>query len=220
MAMPLVMPHVQGSPFLRFGAVLALVAFDQWSKVAVFRWLGVDPRSYEHNDIPLLGTDWLRFANSCNGGAAFGQFDQFPYVLVLGRIAAVLFLTWLLLRADPRPRLVLWAMALVLAGALGNVIDNLGAGCTVFEPPDHPFLGVRDFVLVNFAPVGIDWNFPAFNVADSCITVGACAWILAGFLHRSEPRATPEPGTPGAGRDDSEPTAGTRETREARRSAE
>jgi lipoprotein signal peptidase len=66
----------------------------------------------------------------------------------------------------------------------------LGAGCTVFDRPGHPFFGVRDFVLVNFSPIGIDWNFPAFNVADSCITVGAAAWILAGFLHRSESDST------------------------------
>lgn len=184
------MALAQGSPLLRFGAVTLLVALDQWSKMAVFRWLGVAPDRLEHNERPLFGTDWLSFANSCNGGAAFGQFGQFPWVLVLGRIAAVLFLGWLLLRADPRPRLVLCAMTLVLAGALGNVLDNLGAGCVVFDRPAHPFLGVRDFVLVNFAPIGIDWNFPAFNVADSCITVGACAWILSGFLHRAESGAT------------------------------
>ena len=183
------MALAQGSPLLRFGAVALLVVLDQWSKVAVFRWLGIDPHLPGHNEIELFGSNWLSFANSCNGGAAFGQFGQFPWVLVLGRVVAVLFLSWLLLRAGSQPRLVLVAMTLILAGAFGNVIDNLGAGCTVFERPDHPFLGVRDFVLVKFKPIGIDWNFPAFNVADSCITVGACVWILSGFL-RHEP-ATP-----------------------------
>jgi signal peptidase II len=181
----------QGSPLLRFGCVAALVGFDQWSKRVVFAWLGVDPHAPVHGERELFGTTWLSFANSCNGGAAFGQLDQIPWILVVGRVAAVLFLSWLLLCAAPRPRLVLWAMALVLAGALGNVIDNLGAGCTVFTRPDHPFLGVRDFVLVNFAPIGIDWDFPAFNVADACITVGACAWILSGLLHPDRPRAEP-----------------------------
>src|SRR5262245_34864107 len=85
------MALVRGSPLLRFGTVAALVVFDQWAKVLVFRWLGVDPGRYEHNERPLFGTDWLSFANSCNGGAAFGQFGQFPWVLVVGRIAAVLF---------------------------------------------------------------------------------------------------------------------------------
>lgn len=186
---------VQGSPLARFGAVAGLVLLDQWSKVAVFDWLGIDPRGPGYNERKLFGTEWFSFANSCNGGAAFGQFDQFPWILVLGRVAAVLFLSWLLLRADPRPRLVLVAMTLVLAGALGNVIDNLGAGCVVHGRPEHPFLGVRDFVLVHFGPIGIDWHFPAFNVADSCITVGACAWILSGFLHRPAPEAS-TPGDP------------------------
>jgi lipoprotein signal peptidase len=64
------------------------------------------------------------------------------------------------------------------------VIDNLWTGCTV---AGHPFFGVRDFIDVYFGPLGVDRHFPAFNVADSCITVGACAWILASFLHRPPP---------------------------------
>jgi len=172
----------------RFGVVLALVAFDQWSKSAVFEWLGPGGRE------GLFGWDWLSFATSCNFGAAFGQFDQFPRILVVGRIVACGFLIWLLLRTPGRPRLSLWAMVLVLAGALGNLIDNLGTGCV--DLADRTFRGVRDFVLVYWKPlIGIDDYFPAFNVADSCITVGACLWILAGLVHR-EPKA-PVEGNPG-----------------------
>lgn len=174
---------------LRLAIVLALVAADQWSKSAVFEWLG--PGGHE----PLLGTRWLSFAISCNFGAAFGQFDQFPRILVVGRIAACGFLVWLLLRTPGRPRLTLWAMVLVLSGALGNLIDNLGTGCV--DLPGKTFCGVRDFILVYWKPlIGIDDYFPAFNVADSCITIGACLWILAGFVHR-EPKGTGE-GNPGA----------------------
>jgi signal peptidase II len=177
------MAFAKGSPFLRCGAIALLVLFDQWSKAAVFARLGVDPE-HTHMKEPLFGTTWLSFASSCNGGAAFGQFTQFPWILVLGRIVAVLFLGWLLVRAESRPRLVLFAMTLVLAGALGNLIDNLGAGCTI---PDHPFEGVRDFFEVYLGPIGIPKHFPAFNVADSCITVGACAWLVSGFLHKEKP---------------------------------
>lgn len=174
-----------GSTLVRFGSVALLVVFDQWSKVVVWQWLEASPdgRSVSRR----LAGEWLSFCSSCNGGAAFGQFTQFPYVLVIGRALAVLFLGWLLLRAGSRPRLPLFAMTLVLAGALGNLLDNLTTGCSV---SGHPFLGVRDFVDVYFRPLlGIDYHFPAFNVADSCITVGACAWILASFLHRP-PAAT------------------------------
>lgn len=184
------MGFTKGSPLLRFGIVAALVALDLWSKAAVFGWLGVEEGGSHAR--ALFGTTWLSFANSCNGGAAFGRFADFPWVLVLGRIGAVLFLSWLLLRTESRPRLVLVAMTLVLAGALGNLVDNLWLGCRL---PGHPFLGVRDFIDVWFRPLfGIDWHFPAFNVADSCITVGAGAWILAGFLHKPAPGPAVEPG--------------------------
>lgn len=182
------MPLARGKPVWRFGWVLLLVLFDLWSKDWVFRRLGADEWA---RSVPLeLSGEWLRFASTCNGGAAFGQFDQFPWVLVIGRACAVVFLAWLVLRAEPRPRLVLHAMLLVLAGALGNLIDNLWLGCTI---PGREFpLGVRDFLAVYFQPlIGIDYHFPAFNVADSCITVGACAWILAGFLHKPDAAGTP-----------------------------
>jgi signal peptidase II len=179
--------------FLRFGWVAMLVVLDQWSKARVFEWLGASPEG-RSSPKPLLG-EWLSFWSSCNGGAAFGQFSQFPYVLVIGRAVAVVFLGWLLARAESRPRLALYAMTLVLAGALGNLIDNLWTGCTILG---HPFLGVRDFVDVDFQPLfGIDRHFPAFNLADSCITVGACAWILASFLHK--PAAQPAPEQPAQG---------------------
>lgn len=185
------MPPAKGWPLLRFGAVALLVILDQWSKGVVY-----DAGFSERGDAlrrPLFDSDWLSFWNSCNGGAAFGQFSQFPTVLVIGRAAAVLFLSWLLWQALERPRLVLYAMTLVLAGALGNLIDNLWTGCPV---PGHPamLLGVRDFVAVDFGPlIGVDYHFPAFNLADSCITVGACAWIVAGFRHKSSTAPAPTP---------------------------
>lgn len=184
------MTFAKGAPLVRFGSVALLVVLDQWSKAWVFDWLDASP---EGRSLPRQLVDgWLSFWSSCNGGAAFGQFDQFPYVLVIGRALAVVFLGWLLLRADPRPRLALIAMALVLAGALGNLIDNLWTGCAIVGHP-APLMGVRDFVDVYFGPLGIDWHFPAFNLADSCITVGACAWILASFLHKPAPEPVPDP---------------------------
>ena len=176
----------------RFGFVAALVLFDQWSKYAVFAWLEPDglPRHSPHH---LLG-EWLNFWTSCNPGAAFGQFHQFPWVLVIGRAVAVVFLSWLLARCAAHPRLPLVAMTLVLAGALGNLVDNLWTGCEVARLAGTPFRGVRDFIDFDFQPLfGIDYHFPAFNVADSCITVGACAWILSGFLHRTVPQEDAKP---------------------------
>jgi len=176
-----------------FVVVLLLVWLDQWSKEAVFTWFRegrppLVPDVHGHRRY-LVSGEWLSFMTSCNSGAAFGRFDSFPRVLVVGRILAVLFLSFLLLRADTRHRAVLVAMVLVLAGAIGNVIDNLSTGC---GSEAFPF-GVRDFVNVWFEPLlGWDYHFPSFNVADACISVGAVLWVLTGFFHRPEPESEPD----------------------------
>jgi signal peptidase II len=56
---------------------------------------------------------------------------------------------------------------------------------------------VRDFIDVYFA--SWDWHFPTFNVADSCITVGAALLLLSGLFSRSEPAAEAAP--PGGARE-------------------
>src|SRR5262245_6697861 len=122
----------KSSVLLRFAFVALLAVLDQWSKSAVFASFDL---TRDGHALPRpLYFDWLSFVKTCNGGAAFGQFSQFPYILVIGRAVAVLFLGWLLLRASARPRLVLVAMALVLAGAIGNLIDNLWTGCRPGSP--------------------------------------------------------------------------------------
>ncbi|HEY8242099.1 MAG TPA: signal peptidase II, partial [Casimicrobiaceae bacterium] len=65
-------------------------------------------------------------------------------------------------------RMYLWGLALILGGAIGNLIDRLWLG--------H----VTDFVLVHWR----GWTFPAFNVADSGITIGAGLLILDSFRQR------------------------------------
>jgi len=81
-------------------------------------------------------------------------------------------------------------MVLVLSGALGNVIDNLGMGCGAEGLP----YGVRDFIAVWFEPlVGWDYHFPSFNVADACISVGAVLWISSGLFGPKEPSESEQP---------------------------
>ena len=170
---------------LCFAAAAALVLLDQWSKAAVFAWLGGgsvdlvrDPHG--HARLPLVG-DWLSFMLSTNRGAAFGRFGEWPHLLVAGRALAVACLTWLLATIDLRQRAVTVAIVLVLAGAVGNLLDNLFFGGV---ESDHPYGTVRDFIDVWFT--GWDWHFPTFNVADSCITVGAVLWVASGFFSTSK----------------------------------
>ena len=181
--------------FTRFAWVAFLVALDLWSKAAVFAWLtplrdrGELPLHHcglsAHGRWPLVG-DWLAFMLSVNQGAAFGKLGDMPYLLVGGRIVAILFVSWLLLRASPRKPWVAAAFVLILSGALGNVYDNLFR----IEPGSgHPFGAVRDFIDVYFGFA--DFHFATFNVADSCITVGATILVLNGLFGRHKPDAAP-----------------------------
>lgn len=178
-----------GLPWGRFLAVLLLVALDLWTKAAAFGWLDFEVEGAAH-DVHghwryTVVEPWLGIMLSCNRGAAFGNFGDFPYLLVGGRVLAIGVLGFLVWRADRRHRASFVAMTLVLAGAIGNLCDNLGLGCV---EDDHPFGLVRDFIDVWFVSEawGWDWHFPTFNVADSCISVGAVLWVLSGFFHRDE----------------------------------
>ncbi len=184
-----------------FLLAVLLVVLDQWSKVEVFEWLGPPgvprreaalTRDVHGHARALLAGQWLSFMTSCNPGAAFGQLDRYPGILVIGRCFAVVFLSVLFVRADPSHRAVFLAMLLVLAGALGNVIDNLWTGCEPRALGDEAWIRpkeVRDFIDVWFEPLlGWDYHFPSFNVADSCITVGAILWVFSGLLARRNER--------------------------------
>jgi signal peptidase II len=105
-----------------------------------------------------------------NKGAAFSFLADAPGwqtpLLVAFSLAAAVIVSVLLFRSPPRPMFCA-GLALILGGALGNVIDRLRFGQVV------------DFL--DFHALG--WHWPAFNLADSAITVGAVLLILDGFVH-------------------------------------
>ena len=133
---------------------LAVIALDQLSKLWIVQHFHIDERLHV---LPVLDiTLWY------NEGAAFSFLSQasgWQRWLFTG-LAFVVgggLLIWLRRLKGRTQWLLCCALALILAGALGNVIDRVRIGRVV------------DFVLVH-------WNnsiFPAFNVADSAITVGA-----------------------------------------------
>jgi signal peptidase II len=136
----------------------AVVAADQLTK-----WWAVS--SLPGNPIELIpGVLFLRYWT--NSGAAFGLLRGAGSFIALGAIAAVGLIV-LIVRELPG-RLEALAMGLVLGGALGNLGDRL------FRGP-----GLLDGRVVDF----VDFRyFPAFNVADSAITVGAALALLAAFV--------------------------------------
>lgn len=169
---------------VRFGVVAFLIALDLWSKHAVFAWLGATPppaaMAFDVHGTHLryeLSGDWLSFMLSWNRGMAWG-FDRLPpWLLVGGRLAAVAFLAWLVARSAASKRVLTWSLVAILAGAAGNLYDNL-----FLEPraARDTFGSVRDFIDVYF---GVwDWHFPTFNVADACISVGAVLLLLSSFV--------------------------------------
>ncbi len=194
--------------FLALFVVAALVGVDLYSKASVMPWLearmtrlaefhggfptpepDLQTDVHGHERHPVIG-NWLAAMHNLNYGAAFGQGGGLQKVLVPGRCIAVLVLGWLILRAPPKRRLYLSALVLVMAGALGNLYDNLFYKPWIADP-DKPFGPVRDFIDVYFARW--DWHFATFNVADACISVGVVLLLISTFLApKEEPAPDPE----------------------------
>jgi signal peptidase II len=151
---------------------LIVILCDQWTKYLVV----LNFEEFESITIwPVL--DFMRLHNE---GAAFSFLSRASgwqrwLFTALGLGVSVAILVWL--RRLPRrgQHLLAAALALILGGALGNVIDRVLWGHVI------------DFIRVHYQ----SWYFPAFNVADSAITLGAILLILEQLLDsvRSRPPA-------------------------------
>ena len=156
-------------------------------------------------------TDWFYIAFIENNGMAFGMEVGSKLFLSLFRIVAVVFLSWWMLKIKNRPQVAtgfIVCLALIIAGAAGNIVDCLFYGLMFNDPvpplvasfvPGDGYAGlfygrVVDmlyFPLFSFYwPYWIPWiggerfEFfrPVFNIADSAISVGVDCMIL--FYHR------------------------------------
>jgi len=165
-------------PWLRFVIVALLVGLDLWSKAGVFAWLESHPDGmtvdvHGHRRVTIIG-EWFATMRSWNPGMAFGFFGDHQVILVLGRLVAVSVLSFMLWRIPKQQLFGCVALTLVLAGALGNLYDNLfqgNLGEWFGGDVDLEMGEVRDFIDVYFSYW--DYHFPTFNVADSCISIGA-----------------------------------------------
>jgi signal peptidase II len=142
---------------------LAIVALDRATK-AWFETQTVEGwrRELIHNFIYLV--------HSRNSGIAFGVFSQTAGIgtrmlLIAGALVVIGALCWLLVTSRNAANLSLAGMALLLGGATGNVTDRIVHGA------------VTDFFEVLLG----SYTYPAFNVADSAITIGAIL-LLADLL--------------------------------------
>jgi signal peptidase II len=136
------------------GAALAvIVAIDQLTKAWAVSALADHPQH-------VIG-DFLVFDLSRNSGSAFSRFQGYTPVLAVLAMVIALFVARAVRHATDRWMLV--GLVLVLGGALGNLADRLA------RSPGFLRGHVVDFVAVGWWPV--------FNVADSCVTVGAVLLI-------------------------------------------
>jgi signal peptidase II len=153
-----------------FAASAAIVLADQLTK-----WL-VLARFAPGERIELTG--FFNLVLVFNKGAAFSLFADAPGwqtpLLVAFALGAAVIVSVLLVRSPGR-RTFCAGLALILGGAVGNVIDRLRFGHVV------------DFLDLHAA----GWHWPAFNVADSAITVGAALLILDGFRHHERRAGAP-----------------------------
>ena len=149
------------------GLALLLLMADQFTKVLILGYYKLGDGTYV--------TSFFNVVRVHNNGAAFsflataGGWQRWFFTGI--GIAAALFIVWML-RAHAGQKLFSFAMACILGGAIGNVIDRSMYGYVV------------DFLDFHYA----GWHFPAFNVADSAITVGAICLILDELLRVGKAR--------------------------------
>jgi signal peptidase II len=136
------------------GALVVIVAVDQLTKAWAVSALAKGPKH-------VIG-DFLVFDLSRNGGSAFSRFQGYTTVLAVLAIGIAVFVARAVRQATDRWTLV--GLVLVLGGALGNLGDRLA------RSPGFLRGHVVDFIAVGW--------YPVFNVADSCITVGAVVLIV------------------------------------------
>ncbi len=153
----------------------AVITADQATKALVVATLQLfERRSW----LPLLEITRLH-----NKGAAFSFLNDasgWQHYLFLGLAAVVSIgiIIWLARLKEGVSALLPCGLALIVGGALGNAIDRIARGYVV------------DFIHVHWFE---SWYFPAFNVADSAITVGAILLILDSLLDSARPGAAAKP---------------------------
>lgn len=138
---------------------VVIVIVDQLTKWAIIEWVPL------YDKIPL--NTFINLTHQKNSGAAFsfladaGGWQRW-FLAVLASAVSIVIVVWLWRIRNEEQNILTAGLALVLGGAIGNLIDRILLG--------H----VTDFIQVLFG----SWAFPSFNVADAGISVGAALLIV------------------------------------------
>lgn len=143
---------------------LAVLAADRATKFAIERYTSPFFRHSIISDVVVL-------VHNQNPGIAFGVFSDssFPWltpVLVVSSVAVIALLIWMMVTGRAGGTLAHSGLALILGGAAGNALDRVMHG------------GVTDFLEVRLGT----FRWPAFNAADSAITIGAALVLFELFF--------------------------------------
>ena len=139
------------------GIAFIIILIDQLTKITI-------TRTFQLGEEKVI-TSFFNLVLAYNKGAAFsflaaeGGWQRYLFSAIA--VAAAVFIIYLLKRHAGQ-RLFCWALALVLGGAIGNLIDRVAYGHVI------------DFLDFHIA----GWHWPAFNVADSAICIGAVMFII------------------------------------------
>ena len=145
--------------------IALLIAADQIIKIWVLQTLAGNP---SQPAIPHL----LQLTYVENRGAAFGILQGRGGILSVLTLAIIIVLLVLLIRKKfHKSPLVMWCVALIIAGGIGNLIDRI----------------LRGFV-VDYLDISPLFNFPVFNLADCCVVIGT--FLLMFYLFFLEGRQT------------------------------
>ena len=156
-----------GSMLLWLGLALLLLVADQFTKMLILD-------HYKLGDATYV-TGFFNVVRVHNSGAAFsflasaGGWQRWFFTGI--GVTAAVFIVWML-KSHVGQKLFSFALACILGGAIGNVIDRTLHGYVV------------DFLDFHYA----GWHFPAFNVADSAISIGAVCLILDEILRMRKAR--------------------------------
>lgn len=149
-----------------FGLVLVLLVADQLTKALIAQKI-----PFSNSKIVIPG--FFNLTHIRNRGAIFGFFSQsdsqlLQILLMLATLVALTLVVYYFFMTPHAERLTKVSLSLILAGALGNLVDRVFRGYVI------DFL---DFYVKK-------WHWPSFNVADSCVTVGALLLVFVVFFRR------------------------------------
>ena len=142
-----------------------MIIADQFTKLLIIEYLMTPPRIIYINEYFNLVLTW-------NNGISFGLFNNDSkfnalVISVIG-IGIILFLIGLLSRAETKKLKI--GLGLIIGGAIGNIIDRGIYGA------------VMDFLDIHIG----NYHWPAFNIADSCITIGAIILVIDSLFSQKQ----------------------------------